>query len=182
MFNDSRSKRIVIAAHCLLNQNSISDGTADLPSQFDTVINLLMENKVGIIQLPCPELLCLGLARQDEDGASRELLLENTRIRILMEKEENKEILRDIAQEIARQLEEYIKYDFQILGVLGIDRSPSCGIETTTLEGRETEGCGVFMEIVKAELERKKIKTKLVGLKTSRREESLEKVKTLLEN
>ena len=49
-----------------MNQNSISDMTADFPSQFDKVINLLMNHKIGIIQLPCPELVCLGLDRQDK--------------------------------------------------------------------------------------------------------------------
>ena len=28
MFNDGRSKKVVFVAHCFLNQNSISDGTA----------------------------------------------------------------------------------------------------------------------------------------------------------
>ena len=28
MFTDGRSKKVVFVAHCLLNQNSISDGTA----------------------------------------------------------------------------------------------------------------------------------------------------------
>ena len=38
MFDDARSKRVVVLAHCLLNQNAISDGTADLPSQFDEIV------------------------------------------------------------------------------------------------------------------------------------------------
>lgn len=32
MFNDQRSKRVVFAAHCILNQNAISDGTLDYPA------------------------------------------------------------------------------------------------------------------------------------------------------
>ncbi|HUI29409.1 MAG TPA: hypothetical protein VLX91_04260 [Candidatus Acidoferrales bacterium] len=181
MFNDARSKKIVVTAHCLLNQNSISDGTADMPSQFDTIVNLLITNKVGIIQLPCPEFLCLGLARRDEGGANRELLAENTRIRALMREERNKEILIKKAQEIAEQLRDYQKYHFKILGLIGINRSPSCGVDTTTLDGREMEGHGVFMEILEGELSRKKIRLNMVGVKTNREEESIEKVRNLLE-
>ena len=179
MFNDARSKKIIITAHCLLNQNSISDGTADLPSQFDKIVNLLMDNKIGVIQLPCPELLCLGLARRDENGAKSELLLENTRIRSLMEEKENREQLRIKAQEIVKQLEEYKKYEFEIIGILGINRSPSCGVETTTIDGCEIKGQGVFMEILKEELERKGIEIKMIGIKTSKQEESLERVVNL---
>lgn len=31
MFNDGRSKKVIFIAHCLLNQNAISDGTAVYP-------------------------------------------------------------------------------------------------------------------------------------------------------
>ena len=37
MFTDGRSKKVIFLAHCLLNQNSISDGTAD----FSCANNLL---------------------------------------------------------------------------------------------------------------------------------------------
>lgn len=66
MFTDNRSKKIIVLAHCLLNQNSISDGTADLPGQFTEIVRLIMRNDIGMIQLPCPELHCLGLDRQDK--------------------------------------------------------------------------------------------------------------------
>jgi len=151
-----------------------------MPSQFDAIVNLLISEKVGIIQLPCPEFLCLGLARRDEDGSKRELLIENTRIRALMCEDENREMLRNRAQEIAVQLEDYRKYGFKILGLVGINRSPSCGVDTTTLDGREVEGRGVFMKILEDELSLKNIRLKMVGVKTNREEESAEKVRSLL--
>jgi len=181
MFNDKRSKKIIVLAHCLLNQNSISDGTADLPAQFTEVIRLLMANDIGIIQMPCPEFLCLGLDRQDKQGAGRDLLLENTRIRNLLEKGGNLEILREKAKEIVFQLEEYIQYGFKIVGIIGVNRSPSCGVETTTKEGNETGGRGVFMEIIENELEKKGINIPMIGSKTSRQAESVERIKRFIE-
>ena len=44
MFTDGRSKKVIFLAHCLLNQNAISDGTAVYPAAFR-------------------ELCCLGLDR-----------------------------------------------------------------------------------------------------------------------
>lgn len=181
MFNDKRSKKVIIIAHCLLNQNSISDGTADLPSQFDQVINILMSNKIGIIQLPCPELTCLGLDRQDINGAKRELLLENTRIRYLLERNENQKILMNKVKEIVAQIEEYLKHDFQIIGIIGVNRSPSCGIETTTIDGTEKEGSGIFMKILEEELMKKNIHIRMIGSKTSMEKESIEMIKRFLE-
>jgi predicted secreted protein len=181
MFNDNRSRQLIIVSHCLLNQNSISDGTADLPSQFSEIIQLLMAHSIGIIQLPCPEFICLGLDRQDQDGSNRELLLENSRIRKLLQQRKNQKILKTKAEELAEQLEQYLQYDFKILGLIGVNRSPSCGIETTSIDGVEQPGQGVFMENIAAELHKRKLSIKMLGTKTSQIEASVEKVKELLE-
>ena len=69
MFTDVRSKRVIFLAHCLLNQNSISDGTAVYPAAFEELIRMLLAQEVGIVQMPCPELCCLGLDRGDPAGA-----------------------------------------------------------------------------------------------------------------
>jgi hypothetical protein len=42
MFIDHRSKRIVLVAHCILNQNAISDGTAHFPGSFRDVVDTLV--------------------------------------------------------------------------------------------------------------------------------------------
>ena len=181
MFTDNRSKKIIVLAHCLLNQNSISDGTADLPGQFTEIIRLIMANDIGIIQLPCPELLCLGLDRQDKYGAERDLLAENTRIRNLLEKRENLEILRQKAKEIVSQLEEYIQYGFRVFGIIGVNRSPGCGVDTTTKDGEEIMGQGVFMEIIEDELKKKGINIVMIGSRTSRPKESVEQIKRFIE-
>lgn len=81
MFTDCRSKKVILVWHCILNQNSISDGTADYSATNESVLNLLIQSKVGIIQMPYPETLCLGLDRGDIHGAQREVAVENTRIR-----------------------------------------------------------------------------------------------------
>lgn len=179
MFSDYRSKKVVFVAHCLLNQNSISDGTADMPGQFKEVIDLLMANHVGIVQLPCPEMLCLGLDRQDKYGAKRNVLEENTRIRSLMEQEESSNLLRRKAQEIACTIREYNNYGFSIIGLIGVNRSPSCGIETTSIKGKEEPGAGVFMQIVTEELAKEGLPIKTIGVKTSRIEESIHAVQEL---
>ena len=62
MFADGRSRKVVFLAHCLLNQNAISDGTAVYPAAFRELVQFFLEHQVGIVQLPCPELCCLGRA------------------------------------------------------------------------------------------------------------------------
>jgi predicted secreted protein len=65
LFNDTRSKSIVFIAYCILNQNSISDGTASYPGYMKEILELLISYDLGIIQMPCPELHCLGLDREN---------------------------------------------------------------------------------------------------------------------
>ena len=81
MFEDGRSKKVIFIAHCILNQNSISDGTAVFPATFKDVIKILLDADIGIVQMPCPELCCLGLNRGNNDGADVPVVIENTRIR-----------------------------------------------------------------------------------------------------
>ena len=60
---DSRSHRIVLVAHCLLNQNSKVAGLASYSGVFTPLISLLVDAGVGIVQLPCPEFVHLGPSR-----------------------------------------------------------------------------------------------------------------------
>ena len=180
MFDDVRSKRVVLVAHCLLNQNSISDGTADLPSQFNEIIEFLMRNHIGLIQMPCPELQCLGLDRGDEHGSERPLLKENTRIRGLLSEPEQLHTLQRAAELLVRQIREYQTHGFQVLGVIGVDRSPSCGVATTSMNGAEEPGRGVFMEVLAESLAVNGMTTPMVGTKTNEAEISLEKIRRLV--
>jgi predicted secreted protein len=181
MFDDNRSKRLIVVAHCLLNQNSISDGTVDFPSQFRELIDLIMANGIGLIQLPCPEVTCLGLDRKDKLGGTRPLLQENSRIRNLLLDPDNAERLRYKAEEVAAQIQEYESYGFKVLGVVGINRSPSCGVETTSKDDREVEGQGVFMELISEALQQRGQPTKMIGVKTSEREKSVQKLRKFIE-
>ena len=180
MFEDNRGKKVILLAHCLLNQNSISDGTADFPGQFLEILKIIEENNIGIIQLPCPELMCLGLSRKDELGSSRNVLEENSRIRVLLEEYENKRKISELVESIVYQVREYKKYGFEIVGLVGINRSPSCGVETTTVDNIEQEGRGVFFDLLVNELSDAKISINSIGVKTSRIDESIKKIKQLV--
>jgi predicted secreted protein len=180
MFDDRRSKKLVLVAHCVLNQNAISDGTADFPSQFREIVELLAERGVGIVQLPCPEVSCLGLDRRDKAGARRELLSENTRIRGLMEEGRNVEKLRARADDIANEVAEYRRYGFEVLGLIGVNRSPSCGVETTSRNEREEAGKGVFVALVEERLRALGITLGMTGVRTGNVAESLDNVRELI--
>ncbi|WP_287226654.1 hypothetical protein [Oscillibacter sp.] len=51
MFTDGRSRRVVFLAHCLLNQNAISDGTAEVPAVHREILRTVLDARVGVVQL-----------------------------------------------------------------------------------------------------------------------------------
>ena len=153
MFTDGRSKKVIFLAHCLLNQNAISDGTAVYPAAFRELIQLLLDREVGIVQMPCPELCCLGLDRGDVYGAERPVVVENTRIRRAMEEDGPRQRREALADQVVDQIQEYQKHGFQVLGIVGANRSPNCGVETTSDQNRELEGQGAFLEAIAQRLE-----------------------------
>ena len=180
-FNDSRSKKIVLVSHCLLNQNSISDGTADLPSAVEKITSLIQMKNVGIIQMPCPELMSLGLDRGDHAGVSREVVVENSRIRSELEKPENRTKLQSLVDGLVFQIKQYKTNGFDIKGVIGMNRSPSCGVTTTSRDDDEVAGEGVFIEMLKSQLSDQDLDINVVGIKTSEYSESIKQVQNLLQ-
>ncbi len=180
MFTDARSKAVVFVAHCILNQNSISDGTADYPGSIREILELLCASDVGIVQLPCPELICLGLDRGNVYGSASPVVEENTRIRGMMGSDSATEKLKRLVDDVVFQMSEYVKHGFEIQGIVGINRSPSCGVETTSKDNREVEGEGVFIEALRSELEKKGIEIKIVGIKASEPAKAVKAIKELL--
>ena len=167
MFTDGRSRKVVFVAHCLLNQNAISDRTAVSPAAFRDVVDFFLERDVGIVQMPCPELCCLGLDRGDPAGGTREVTVENTRIRAAMADPGPHEMLMRLADLVLLQIREYHKHGFQILGIVGANRSPNCGVDTTSADNQELPGRGLFMEELERRLTARGLSLPMVGLKAS---------------
>ncbi len=147
MFDDQRSKRVLLVAHCVLNQNAKIDRCAHYPGVIQEAVEALIASGVGVIQMPCPELFCLGLDRQVERGAATTIESEDTRVARRMAAEENQAICRALAQSLVFQVEHYRKNGFEVVGLLGINGSPTCGIETTWANDRDEQGPGTFIQL-----------------------------------
>ena len=180
MFNDKRSKKIIVIAHCIINQNAKSDGTASFAGTINEVLELLNSLDIGIIQMPCPELHCLGLDRGDITGNLRPAIEENSRIRKVMTQENAIEKMKILIQATVYQIEEYIKNGFTVKGIIGINRSPSCGVETTSKEDKEIEGQGVFVEELQKELLNKGFDIDFIGIKTFEPQKAISAIRNLL--
>lgn len=167
MFDDGRSKRVVFVAHCLLNQNSISDGTAVYPAAFEEVVEFFLNEQIGIVQMPCPEFCCLGLDRGNVHGADSPVVVENTRIRSEMKKDIHDKKLNQMADYVVQQILEYDRYGFEVIGIIGANRSPNCGVNTTSDNNMEINGMGLFIEKISKGLEKENIIVPMIGIKST---------------
>lgn len=137
-----RKKELVLVSHCVLNQNAVINDWERAQGGFNTVVRQLLDQNVGILQLPCPELAHLGCKRPP------------------MSKEEyNTEDYRKLCTQLANsQLEtllEYLENDYKLLGLIGIENSPTCD----TLHEK-----GVFMEIFLEKCEEHDIQIKSIDI------------------
>ena len=103
---------------------------------------------------------------------------ENTHIRRAMEKDGPRQKREALADLVSEQVQEYRRHGFQVLGIVGANRSPNCGVEATSDFDREVEGRGAFMEAIAQRLEAAGISVPMLGLKSP--DGAAQKVATLL--
>jgi predicted secreted protein len=143
---DERSRQVVFLSHCLLNENTRYLGGACRRCCVREIIEQCMDRGIGMVQMPCPEqevwggvlkrrILSLYGTRQRSvlaDGLVRALLpvaLSYVRLRY-----------RWIARNVAKQIDDYVRSGFTVLGIVGIDGSPTCGVHQTIDVGSFVRG------------------------------------------
>jgi predicted secreted protein len=144
---DARSKRVVAVIHCILNQNTRDPGAAVGPAVNEKIVNILFKHQAGIIQLPCPEMVCLGLKRERPKGF---------RIRDVLDTYSGMQCCRSLSKTAVDQIEEHILNQDRVLGIVGGNvESPGCAVHRKA--GSENgdilaEQSGVFMKALEKEL------------------------------
>ena len=180
MFTDARSKKIILVAHCILNQNAKIDRCARYPGASREVTQALLDAGVGLIQIPCPELQYLGLDRQVEKDKETTIESEDDRVALLMNKTVPKVLCGKISYDLIYQIKQYQLNGFTVVGMLGVNGSPTCGVETTWTEGKETDGSGIFVKIFKEECADQGVKIPIRGIKAQEPREALNTLQELL--
>lgn len=132
---DERSKQVIFVSHCLLNENTRYLGGAFRPGCVNELVDSFQQEGIGIYQMPCPEQRVWGgvlkrslLPLYGSQGTFlyrlRHLLLPfflwYTRYRY-----------RKLAKEVIRDIEDYVRSGFEVVGIIGVGGSPSCGACTT---------------------------------------------------
>lgn len=156
---DNRSGRVIFLSHCILNQNARMVNCGDFPAMFEPLIDYLKKKQVGLIQMPCIELYCLGLGRFD--------------VRVGMETPAGMKRLERLIDDQVFTMREYLFQGFEIVGILGKQVSPSCGVTRTWLDNREQDGQGVWIRELKKRLVKEKLDIPIHGVADFKQDESI---------
>ncbi|TCO69070.1 CD3072 family TudS-related putative desulfidase [Marinisporobacter balticus] len=110
-----RSKKVIIFSHCILNQNTVVNPLARAKGAYTSIVKKILDLDIGIHQLPCPEYLFLGLDRKPMGKEEYDSY-------------EYRKVCRKIACMSIKIIKEYINKGYEIVGMVGINCSPTCSI------------------------------------------------------
>lgn len=132
---DERSRRVVFVSHCLLNENTRYLGGAFRPGCVDEIVDEFQREGIGICQMRCPEQRAWGgvLKRRTLPayGSRGTLLYRVRRLYVPLFVWYTRFIYGRLAAEVVRDIEDYVRSGFEVVGVVGLAGSPSCGVTTT---------------------------------------------------
>lgn len=165
--HDARSGKIVLVCHCLLNANAKVCGLAKYAGVQPGVAELLAAKDVGIVQLPCPELLHMGPGRWWQTRSQYDVPAYRS-------------LCADLAGQAADLAALYARSHYAVLGLLGIEGSPSCGVrevyDAEDWGGRPREidpstcranGSGLFIQAIRDAFETNGLDVPFVGVPSS---------------
>lgn len=129
-----RGRDILLVAHCCLDQNAVLPGWERAIGAYPFMTNLLDEG-IGVIQLPCPETLALGINRPSMGFDEY-----NT--------EEHRSLCDTLCDIPLKMVEAHLSFGDRVIGMIGIQESPNCALSGVR---------GVFMEAFVKKLEEREI-------------------------
>lgn len=112
-------KKLIILSHCFLNEKSkVKKHGINPPADIGEILKILLDNEIGMIQLPCPELTCYGLRRWGH-------------VKEQFDTPHYRNHCRQSFDIYLEQIQDYIKNGYEIIAIVGIEGSPSCGVYRT---------------------------------------------------
>ena len=163
-------KNIVLLSHCLLNPFSKVKDEQE-PEDTSALIEWLLKNQIGIIQLKRAETEIYGLKRWGH-------------VREQFDTSHYRSVSRSLLAKTVDEVKEYMNNGYRLLAVIGIDGSPSCGIHCSCSSKRwggeislikdleavkQIDYCafpGIFMEELQQLFKQNAVKTSFLAYKS----------------
>ncbi len=173
---EDESERVVLVSHCILNQSTRArwpgGGARRDTGILRDVLEMLMAEGIGVVQMDCPEFSLFGNPRRPRTKEGYDT-------------PEFKEICSQIAGRTCDRIIAFQKTGpkgVEVVAVLGVEGSPSCGVRRTPRiiddEGVDASEPGLLMETIMDEMRRRGIETPILGM-SFREDEGKERLRAL---
>jgi len=171
---DQRSKKFIFVPFCLMCQAFQARGIVrfGFSSTIKPIMDELLNHDVNIIQMPCPESQLGGYEkglRRNPQGISQY----NT--------SEFIEICERVATEVAEMIKGILSSGYTVVGILGMEYSPSCSIKLQYSHRGTFHQPGIFIEALQNILERERINIPFIGVNRRGIRSSLKRILELFE-
>jgi uncharacterized protein YbbK (DUF523 family) len=134
---DRRGRRVIFLSHCLLDENARYLGGACRAGCVEEILQQCVARGVGIVQIPCPEQRAWGgllksrmlrIYGSAPDGA-RAMVLQRLLAPIALAY--TRRVYHRLARRVAREVQDALRSGIEVVGIVGVDGSPSCGVNRT---------------------------------------------------
>jgi hypothetical protein len=139
---------VIFVSHCLLNENTRYLGGAFQRGCVDELVDGFQQEGLGICQMRCPEQRAWGgvLKRYllPFYGSQGTLLYRLRHVLLPLFLWYTRWRYGRLAKEVVRDIEDYVRSGFEVVGIVGVGGSPSCGVCTKLDLGRSLDvvaGC-----------------------------------------
>jgi predicted secreted protein len=129
---DERSKKVIFLSHCILNENTRYLGGAFRQGSINEVLEEIQKRGIGIVQMKCPEQIAWGGVLKSSMWIPlyrKNRLIKKILVPIFIL--HTKRIYKKIAKEVLKDIKDYKNSDFEVLGIVGVSASPTCGVNTS---------------------------------------------------
>jgi predicted secreted protein len=162
-----RSKKVLFVSHCLLNQNVMAVGKAKYTGSVKDLLELFSEAGIGIVQLDCPQL-------EFNNGLNR-------RPSVKSSANGYRNDCKKLSSKVMKKIELYLRNDYKVLGILGVEFSQTCGVHQIQNGSRSVPGKGIFIEELENEMQKKNFQVPVIGVNLNNIFSSIEKIQSLLD-
>lgn len=140
---DNRSLYFAFVPFCLLAQAYQAQGIVkyEWRSAIKPFVNILMDNEINIIQMPCAEATYKNNLLREPMGISK------------YDIDDFNEHCEGLAMNVAKQIGDIIKSGYKVIAIIGIEQSPSCCVNYIYTNHGNEKRMGLFMEKLASKIE-----------------------------
>lgn len=167
---DNRSKKFIFVPFCLLAQAYQAQGIVKYQwkSSIRPFIDLILDNDINIIQMPCAEAEFNNSLIREPKGISKYNTEEFT---IHCER---------LANKVSNQIKHILSSNYKVIAILGIEQSPSCCVHYIyTNRGMENR-MGLFMQRLYEKI--KDLNIPIIGINRKYINKALKELSDILKN